>query len=48
MLRKVAEHGATNKIYASVVSRKDYLVRINGLYPINFFNHHTIRINKIK
>lgn len=45
MLREVAEHGATNKIYASVVSRKDYLVRINGLYPIDFFDH--TRINNI-
>ena len=30
MLHKVADHGATNKIYATEVSRKDHLVRIKG------------------
>lgn len=30
MLQKVANHGATNKIYACEVSRRDHLVRING------------------
>lgn len=31
MLSKVANHGATNKIYACEVSRHDHLIRIKGL-----------------
>lgn len=30
MLQKVADHGATNKIYACEVSRRDHLIRIKG------------------
>lgn len=30
MLQKVANHGATNKIYACEVSRRDHLIRIKG------------------
>lgn len=30
MLHKVANHGATNKIYACEVSRRDHLIRIKG------------------
>jgi alpha-aminoadipic semialdehyde synthase len=30
MLSKVANHGATNKIYACEVSRRDHLIRIKG------------------
>ncbi|XP_060849118.1 alpha-aminoadipic semialdehyde synthase, mitochondrial [Rhopalosiphum padi] len=30
MLQKVAEHGGSTKFYACVVTRKDYLERING------------------
>ena len=30
MLKKVANHGATNKIYACEVSRHDHLIRIKG------------------
>jgi len=30
MLKKVANHGATNKVYACEVSRHDHLIRIKG------------------
>ena len=44
MIQKVADHGATNKIYACEVGRKDHLVRIKGgPYDATEYDEHPDR-----